>query len=216
MIEAVLFDMDGLMFDTERLWTEAWMATAEAEGLPVNLDVVVAMRGCNRAGCKRVCLERLGPDFDFDDYQDKARVVMDRLVDEHDLPKKPGLVELLEVLHARGIPAVVCTSTRRVITEGYLKRAGIDGYFKGLVCGDDVRNGKPHPEVFLKGAALTGKAPERCLVLEDSPNGIRAGAAAGCKAVMVPDLMEPTDELRALAAAIVPDLFAVVPLLDTL
>ena len=84
------------------------------------------------------------------------------------------------------------------------------------MCGDDVRNGKPHPEVFLKGAALTGKAPERCLVLEDSPNGIRAGAAAGCKAVMVPDLMEPTDELRALAAAIVPDLFAVVPLLDIL
>ena len=149
MIEAVLFDMDGLMFDTERLWTEAWMATAEAEGLPVNLDVVVAMRGCNRAGCKRVCLERLGPDFDFDDYQAKARVVMDRLVDEHDLPKKPGLVELLKELERRGLPAVVCTSTRRVITQGYLKRAGIDGYFKGLVCGDDVQHGKPDPEVFL-------------------------------------------------------------------
>ena len=216
MIEAVLFDMDGLMFDTERLWTEAWMATAEAEGLPVNLDVVVAMRGCNRAGCKRVCLERLGPDFDFDDYQAKARVVMDRLVDEHDLPKKPGLVELLKELERRGLPAVVCTSTRRVITEGYLKRAGINGYFKGLVCGDDVQHGKPDPEVFLKGAALAGRAPERCMVLEDSPNGIRAGAAAGCKAVMVPDLMEPTDELQTLTAAIVPDLFAVVPLLDTL
>lgn len=216
MIEAVLFDMDGLMFDTERLWTEAWMVTAEAEGLPVNLDVVAAMRGRNLADCKRVCLERLGPDFDFDDYQAKTWVVMDRLVDKHNLPKKPGLVELLEVLRARGIPAVVCTSTRRVVAEGYLKRAEIDGCFKGLVCGDDVRNGKPHPEVFLKGAALTGKAPERCLVLEDSPNGIRAGAAAGCKAVMVPDLMEPTDELRALAAAIVPDLTAVIPLLDTL
>lgn len=216
MIEAVLFDMDGLMFDTERLWTEAWLAAARAEGLPVDLNVVVAMRGCNRAGCKRVCREYLGPEFDFDGYQAKARLVMDRLVDEHDLPKKPGLVELLEELRARNVPAVVCTSTRRATTEGYLKRAGIEGFFKGLVCGDDVRNGKPDPEVFLKGAALAGKDPARCMVLEDSPNGIRAGAAAGCKAVMVPDLMEPTDELRALAATVVPDLFAVIPLLDTL
>lgn len=216
MIEAVLFDMDGLMFDTERLWTEAWMATAEAEGLPVDLDVVAAMRGCNRAGCKRVCLERLGPDFDFDDYQAKARVVMDRLVDEHDLPKKPGLVQLLEELERRRLPAVVCTSTRRATTEGYLKRAGVERFFRGLVCGDDVQRGKPDPEVFLKGAALAGTAPERCMVLEDSPNGIRAGAAAGCKAVMVPDLMEPTGELRALAAAVVPCLAAVSPLLDAL
>ena len=84
------------------------------------------------------------------------------------------------------------------------------------MCGDDVQHGKPDPEVFLKGAALAGRAPERCMVLEDSPNGIRAGAAAGCKAVMVPDLMEPTGELRALAAAILPDLSAVIPLLDTL
>lgn len=216
MIEAVLFDMDGLMFDTERLWTEAWMATAEAEGLPVNLDVVVAMRGCNRAGCKRVCLERLGPEFDFDGYQAKARVVMDRLVDERGLPKKPGLVQLLEELKRRQMPAVVCTSTRRAVTEGYLKRAGVERFFRGLVCGDDVQRGKPDPEVFLKGAALAGTAPERCMVLEDSPNGIRAGAAAGCKAVMVPDLMEPTGELRALAAAVVPCLAAVSPLLDAL
>lgn len=216
MIEAVLFDMDGLMFDTERLWTEAWMATAKAVGLPVGLEVVAAMRGCNQAGCRRVCRELLGPDFDFDTYQGKASVVMDRLVDEQDLPQKPGLRDLLEELERRRLPAVVCTSTSRTVTEGYLERAGIRRFFKGLVCGDDVQRGKPDPEVFLKGAALAGLPPERCLVLEDSPNGIRAGAAAGCRAVMVPDLMEPTGELRTLAAAIVPDLFAVVPLLDSL
>ena len=216
MIEGVLFDMDGLMFDTERLWTEAWLTAAAENSLPVTLEVVTAMRGRNRAGCKQVCLESLGPDFDFDGYQARARVLMDRLVDEHQLPKKPGLVELLQELRRRGIPSVVCTSTRRATTEGYLKRAGIQGFFKGIVGGDEVQQGKPHPEVFLRGAALAGRDPERCMVLEDSPNGIRAGAAAGCKAVMVPDLMEPTDELRALAAAIVPDLFAVIPLLDTL
>ena len=216
MIEGVLFDMDGLMFDTERLWTEAWLTAAAENSLPVTLEVVTAMRGRNRAGCKQVCLESLGPDFDFDGYQARARVLLDRLVHEHQLPKKPCLVELLQELRRRGIPSVVCTSTRRATTEGYLKRAGIQGFFKGIVGGDEVQQGKPHPEVFLRGAALAGRDPERCMVLEDSPNGIRAGAAAGCKAVMVPDLTPPTDELRALAAAVAGSLFDVPPLLDAL
>lgn len=216
MIEGVLFDMDGLMFDTERLWTEAWLETAREEHLPVTLDIVVAMRGRTLTDCRQVCRAALGEDFDFDTYQEKARVVMARLVNDRGLDKKPGLVELLEELRRRGLPAVVCTSTRRNTTEQYLRMAGIGGFFKGQICGDEVTRGKPDPEVFLKGAALAGVAPERCIVLEDSPNGIRAGAAAGCKAVMVPDLMEPTDELRRLAAAIVPDLFAVIPLLSEL
>lgn len=216
MIEAVLFDMDGLMFDTERLWTEAWMQTAAENDLPVTLDIVAAMRGRTLEDCRQVCRAALGADFDFDSYQEKTRVVMDRLVNSRGLAKKPGLVELLEELRRRGLPAVVCTSTRRATTERYLRAAGIDGFFKGQICGDEVTRGKPDPEVFLKGAALAGVSPARCIVLEDSPNGIRAGAAAGCKAVMVPDLMEPTDELRRLAAAIVPDLFAVIPLLSEL
>ena len=129
---------------------------------------------------------------------------------------QPGLLPLLEELKARGIPAALATSTTRPTAWGYLTRAGVKDYFAASVCGGEVERPKPNPDVFLKAAGLLGLDPGTCMVLEDSPNGIRAGAAAGCKAVMVPDLMEPTGELRALAAAIVPDLFAVVPLLDTL
>lgn len=216
MIEAVLFDMDGLMFDTERMWAEAWTEVARKRGLENIGAVVDSMRGRNRAGCMEVCRAAYGEEFDFDEFQAQARAVMNGLVADRGLPKKPGLTELLEELRRRGTPAVVCTSTRRATTEGYLRQAGITGCFKGLVCGDDVQNGKPDPEVFLKGAALAGRDPTRCLVLEDSPNGVRAGAAAGCRTVMVPDMTRPDDRLRALASAVAPDLFAVIPLLDEL
>lgn len=216
MIEAVLFDMDGLMFDTERMWSEAWQRAGAALGLPVDLALVNAMRGRNAAGCRRVCLERLGPGLDFAALQNTARAEMARMIDEGGLPKKPGLCELLELLRRRGIPAAVCTSTRRATTESHLDRAGVRLFFAALVCGDEVENGKPAPDIFLRGAALLHAEPRRCLVLEDSPSGVRAGAAAGCKTVMVPDLTPPTDELRALAAAVAGSLFDIPPLLEAL
>ena len=198
MIEAVLFDMDGLMFDTERMWAEAWGLAARGTGLENVQTVLPSMRGRNREGCRQVCLAAWGEDFDFDGFQAKARREMAALVE------------------ARGLPAVVATSTRRATTEGYLAQAEVARYFRGVVGGNDVSRGKPDPEVFLKAAALAGADPARCLVLEDSPNGVQAGAAAGCRVVMVPDLTAPDEALRALAAAVVPDLFAVIPLLDTL
>ncbi|HJA26120.1 MAG TPA: HAD family phosphatase [Candidatus Fournierella merdigallinarum] len=216
MIEAVLFDMDGLMFDTERMWAEAWGLAARGTGLENVQTVLPSMRGRNREGCRQVCLAAWGEDFDFDGFQAKARREMAALVEARGLPKKPGLDALLQELERRGLPAVVATSTRRATTEGYLAQAEVARYFRGVVGGNDVSRGKPDPEVFLKAAALAGADPARCLVLEDSPNGVQAGAAAGCRVVMVPDLTAPDEALRALAAAVVPDLFAVIPLLDTL
>ena len=127
MIEAVLFDMDGLMFDTERMWAEAWTEVARKRGLENIGAVVDSMRGRNRAGCMEVCRAAYGEEFDFDEFQAQARAVMNGLVADRGLPKKPGLTELLEELRRRGTPAVVCTSTRRATTEGYLQQAGIAG-----------------------------------------------------------------------------------------
>ena len=214
MIEAVLFDMDGLMFDTERMYQKAWLQAGRQMGVPMEPEIVDRLRGRNREGCARVCREVFGEEFDFDAMRTACRALMARWIEEDGLPVKPGLYELLAELERRGIPAVLATSTTRDSAWGHLQRAKVDRYFLGAVCGDEVSHSKPEPEVFLKAAALAGKDPARCMVLEDSPAGVRAGAAAGCFTVMVPDLTAPDEELRKLADEILPGLRDVIPLLD--
>ena len=214
MIEAVLFDMDGLMFDTERMYQKAWLQAGRQMGVPMEPEIVDRLRGRNREGCARVCREVFGEEFDFDAMRTACRALMARWIEENGLPVKPGLYELLAELERRGIPAVLATSTTRDSAWGHLQRAKVDRYFLGAVCGDEVSRSKPDPEVFVKAAALAGKDPARCMVLEDSPAGVRAGAAAGCFTVMVPDLTAPDEELRALADEILPGLKDVIPLLD--
>lgn len=214
MIEAVLFDMDGLMFDTERMYQKAWLQAGRQMGAPMEPEIVDRLRGRNREGCARVCREAFGEDFDFDAMRTACRALMARWIEEDGLPVKPGLYELLAELERRGIPAVLATSTTRDSAWSHLQRAKVDRYFLGAVCGDEVSHSKPDPEVFLKAAALAGKDPARCMVLEDSPAGVRAGAAAGCFTVMVPDLTAPDEELKKLADEILPGLRDVIPLLD--
>ena len=214
MIEAVLFDMDGLMFDTERMYQKAWLQAGRQMGAPMEPEIVDRLRGRNREGCARVCREVFGEDFDFDAMRTACRALMARWIEEDGLPVKPGLYELLAELERRGIPAVLATSTTRDSAWGHLQRAKVDRYFLGAVCGDEVSHSKPDPEVFLKAAALAGRDPARCMVLEDSPAGVRAGAAAGCFTVMVPDLTAPDEELKKLADEILPGLRDVIPLLD--
>lgn len=214
MIKAVIFDMDGLMFDTERMYQKAWLQAGRQMGAPMEPEIVDRLRGRNREGCARVCREAFGEDFDFDAMRTACRALMARWIEEDGLPVKPGLYELLAELERRGIPAVLATSTTRDSAWGHLQRAKVDRYFLGAVCGDEVSHSKPDPEVFLKAAALAGRDPARCMVLEDSPAGVRAGAAAGCFTVMVPDLTAPDEELKKLADEILPGLRDVIPLLD--
>ena len=216
MIKAVLFDMDGLMFDTERMYHDSWLELGRQRGLAMTEALVAGMRGRNREGCVALCKAAFGPEFDFMELRGACVERMEAQIAAKGLPKRPGLDELLEELASRDLPAVLATSTGRVTALRYLELARVNRYFKGAVCGDEVEHGKPAPDIFLRAAALAGAAPGQCMVLEDSPNGLRAGAAAGCRAVMVPDLDPATPELAALAAAVVPSLREAIPLLDTL
>ena len=215
MIKAVLFDMDGVCFDTERMYHDVWIEVGARQGLVMTEQLLTDMRGRNQQGCDAVCRASFGPDFDFYALREVCVSEMEARIARDGLPHKEGLGELLQELAARGIPAVLATSTSRETSMRYLNMAGVKQYFAGAVCGDDVSHSKPHPEVFLKAAALAGAEPASCLVLEDSVNGVKAGAAAGCVTVMVPDMTPADDELRAIASHVLPSLTEVKNRLDT-
>ena len=216
MVKGVLFDMDGLMFDTERLSLEAWRFAGRQLGFAPRDEFLLALRGSMGEEARAKLQREFGPGFDYVRTRQVRLAYADSWIEQHGMPVKPGLLPLLEELKARGIPAALATSTTRPTAWGYLTRAGVKDYFAASVCGGEVERPKPNPDVFLKAAGLLGLDPGTCMVLEDSPNGIAAAHAAGCIPVMVPDLTQPDPALRALCARVVPSLDQVIPLLELL
>jgi len=213
MIKGVIFDMDGLMFDTERLWDTLWAPCCEKLGLPMPSEAFYAS-GRGLAG--QNLLDHLAeyyPQIDPQKFLDEVWELGNKLF-ARGVPCKPGLKELLAYLEKAGLPCIVASSSPREMIESNLKNTGTQPYFHDIVCGQDVANSKPSPDIFLLAAQRIGVPIKHCLVLEDSFNGIRAGHAAGAVTVMVPDLAKPTDEINALYDACCPDLLAVKDLLE--
>lgn len=215
MIRGVLFDMDGLMFDTERLAVDGWMEAARQLEIPLSREQTMSLRGL----LPEVSRKRFAEWFKDADVYDKGRDIRKAYVEEqiekYGIPVKKGLYELLEYLRDHGYHIAVATSTSRESAKRHWERAGVEQYFEASVCGSEVKAGKPAPDVFLTAAARIGCEPGECLVLEDSPNGVRAGRAAGCVVAMVPDLDQPDDECRALCDYVLEDLGKVIPILES-
>ena len=212
-IRAVLFDMDGLMFDTERLGDEVWRTVAGKHGARMTAEDVSLLRGRNYESGRRAFLERFGAGYPYDEMAAEVWREMEARL-ERGVPLRPGLLVLLNALRARGCKMAVASSTESARVLHNLETAGVRDYFSTVVGGDQVTHSKPEPEIFLKAAAALDTPPAQCMVLEDSYNGVRAGAAAGCFTVMVPDMDPPTPEMERLAAAIVPGLADVAVLLE--
>ena len=214
MIRSVIFDMDGLMFDTERVARDGWIAVGKEDGYNVTVDFLDRVTGVNAVRVGEICREEFGADFQYETFHLRVYDYMFRIFDRDGMPCKPGLRELLDYLAGHGIRAAVASSSSRSVVVDYLKRADIERYFDAVICGDMVQNSKPAPDIFLKAAELLETPPADCLVLEDSHNGVRAGYAAGMEVIMIPDLIPPTDELRRMADYILPTLSDVIPILD--
>lgn len=206
MINSVIFDMDGLMFDTERVATRAWKQTFRDLGYELTDELNLAMVGRNEPDSNAIIAKAMGPRFPVVQCRRDANDRYIRLLESEGIPLKPGLNNLLEFLKTSAIPSAVATSTQRYLAMRKLSLAGLVSRFSAIVAGDDVQKGKPEPDLFLEAARLLNSAPERCVVLEDSPAGIRAANAAGMIPVMVPDLIQPDETIRSLAYAIVPTL----------
>ena len=200
MIQGVIFDMDGLMFDTERIWATLWEPALATLGLPYKEGLDAAARGTAGDSMRAVLRRFYGPDCDTEAIIDALHQQAEKAFAAPP-PKKPGLDELLAWLEAQHIPMVVASSSRMASILHHLNGWDLTHYFKGVISGEQFTSSKPNPEIFYKAAEALGTEPAHTLVLEDSYNGVRAGAAGGFVTVMVPDLAPADDEMRRLYTA---------------
>ena len=196
MITAAVFDMDGLMFDTERLVYENWQNMMNERGYDYDLDFFKTTVGKRKNEVQRLYFDRFGDDFPYWELADLGKARYVERVKAEGIPIKKGLIELLTFLKERGIKTALATSTSRQTAEFNLQISDTARFFDSLVCGNDVKKGKPHPEVFLTAAQRLGEKSENCVAYEDSINGIISAHSAGMTTVMVPDYIAPTEEIK--------------------
>jgi len=198
MLKAVIFDMDGVIFDSEKVIVDLWDELAKEYKLDGMDELMIKCIGINDKATCRLFKETYGEDFDYEFFK---RIISKRYHEKCDggkLPMKPGVKELLDFLRENNVKVALASSTREKTVVAQLRDADILGYFSQIVCGDMVSRSKPEPDIFIKAAELLGVIPEETFIIEDSYNGIRAAFAAKAKPIMVPDLIEPDEEISRL------------------
>ena len=214
--QAIVFDMDGVIFDTERLVIEFWKEVAKRHNIPNVEHTCIQCLGTNRVRTREIFLENYGADFPFDPYRAEVTELFNTHYKGVPLPTKPGVRELLSYLQEQDIKVGLASSTAQHLVRDEIGTAGLLPYFQTLVCGDMVEHSKPAPDIFLKACEILNADPTKSIAIEDSFNGIRSAHCAGMTPIMVPDQVQPTDEIRALAFHVMPSLLDVLNWLKTL
>lgn len=208
-IKAVIFDMDGVLIDTEKHYNAAWCEAARMAGFDFKREHALMLRSCDAQLAAKMMKDIFGAGFDYFAIREVRRRLVAERLEQYGLEKKPGIDEILAFLHERGLKAAVATATPLELTLQHLESIGVRDQFDKIVSAKQVAHGKPAPDVYLYACEQIGEKPPDCIAVEDSPNGIKSAYAAGCKPVMVPDLTPPDEELQ-------PLLYAVVDTLDGL
>lgn len=212
-IRGVLFDMDGLVLDTETLYSRFWMESANDLGFPMTYQQSLGMRSLNRQAGQAKLIEYFGPGISYAEVRNHRIQLMDAWVDVHGVDLKPGIRELLDYLHANDILCAITTSSPMDRVRQYLSAHNLLHRFDKLCSGYDVPKGKPEPDIYLYGAASLNLRSEECLALEDSPAGILSAYRAGCLPVMIPDQDQPEKDTLSLLYAKADSLSDIISLL---
>lgn len=207
--KAVVFDMDGVIFDSERLVLLCWEKVAERHHIEGITEVMTACIGTTKVRTEEIVSDHYGEDFPYDAFSKEASALFHEIADRDGLPVKRGVRELLDYLHEQEIPLAVASSTRLEVVSQELKQAGLYEYFQIVMGGDQLRRSKPEPDIYLMACDKLGTKPAQAYAIEDSYNGIRSAYSAGMKPIMVPDILPPTEEMREKSVAVLDDLLQV-------
>lgn len=209
LYKAVVFDMDGVIFDSERAVMQCWKEVASRHNIPDIEKAILACTGTTMVRTREIMLNLYGADFPYDEYARESSVIFHSRYDGGRLPMKPGVKELLTFLKERGKKIALASSTRQQVVMDELRDAGIIEYFDRIICGDMVSRSKPAPDIFLKACEELNISPSDSYAIEDSYNGIRAAHAGGLHPIMVPDLLPADEEMQSLAEIVLPNLTSV-------
>ena len=212
-VRGVLFDVDGVILDTECLYSRFWMEACHFYGFPMTKAQSLQMRSLNKTAGQEKLRALFGPAADYTTIRQKRIELMDAFVEKEGVAAKPGIYALLDALEERGIPCAITSSSPQQRLESYLTPLNLYHRFKKVISGYDVPRGKPEPDIYLRGAAELGLPPETCLALEVSPAGILSAYRAGCLPVLIPDQDTPGQDTLSLLYAKADTLTDVISLL---
>lgn len=207
--DAVIFDMDGVIFDSERLVLECWEKIGAEYHLEGMREAFLPCIGTNNTRTREIVLEYYGENFPYDEFCRESSRLYHSIVDQGGLPVKTGVRELLSYLQDNRVPVAVASSTRLAVVTQELQQAGLYRYFSIVMGGDQLKRSKPEPDIYLMTCEKLGVRPDYSYAIEDSYNGIRSAYSAGMKPIMVPDMLPPTEEMQDKSVIVLGDLIQV-------
>jgi len=216
MFEAVIFDVDGTLLDTERIGMESWQKAGAMFGYTISMTTLLNTRGISRKEGMKVFRRDLGDAFPYEQIQPIRIQLGEEIVHSGIDLVKPGVRDTLSHFRKQGVPMAVASSTVYSITSEHLSYFGLLPYFDAVVGGDMIEKGKPNPDIFLKAASMLGVQPEKCLVLEDSPAGVCAASAAGMKVILIPDCIPATPPISEKCLTVMDSMAQLIPYLQTI
>lgn len=213
-VRALLVDMDGVLFDTERRSLLSIIDIIGRQGLTITYEQLVQRMGLGPKDLRRSYEALLGPAFQWDLFWDTYWTERRAFYHEHGMPVMQGVTQTLSVARSKGLACILASSSPREQVIAHLKQAGVYDYFSDVVGGDMFEHSKPQPDIYLTAARLAKTAPAQCLVLEDAPNGLKSGRAAGAQVAMIPDIIPYTDALSPYCDYVAKSMTDILPLIE--